>query len=197
MRFCQFEDPKMIVKLGKRPTKYIKGHSARHLTSMQGHTAGTILGLADSGMGLEIRTQFEIAEQDGRYCVGIKAMKVLWLALPTVYLASDYKKGSCEYTAVLAHEQIHIRRNNQFISEYAPRFKKEVGKISKQMRTQIGPIGENQIQAAQTELENQMYERLINQFFDRYIPELNRRQSKVDSPEEYAKVFAKCKNWGF
>lgn len=195
MRFCQFEEPKYIVKLATTRTRYIRGKSARDLTEMHtGRSGNNIGGLGGGEIGYKVESQFEVMEHRGQYCVGVKNMKVTFYGKPQVHIASNFKKGSCEYSAVLGHEQKHIRTMRKFLREYAPRFKKEVAKISKTSRKQIGPIRKSQIKDAQEELQDQMIRRLSS-YLNKVIPVLSKRQKAVDSPEEYARVFRKCKNW--
>jgi hypothetical protein len=195
MRFCQFEKPRVIVKMATTKTRYIRDQSARDLTEMHtGRSGNNIGGLGGGEIGYKIATKYNIMSQGGKYCVGLEAVKVTFYGKPEVHIASNFKRGSCEYTAVLGHEQIHIRTMRKFMREYAPKFKKEVARIAKSSRRHIGPIREDQVEGAQEELQNQ-YARQLSAYLGKVLPILGSRQKKVDSPEEYARVFKKCKNW--
>lgn len=196
MRFCDFsEKPKFSVKTASTKTRYIRGESARHLTSRAGHQGNSVGGLATSEMGVKVVPQFEIQEHKGRFCVALKKMKVVWLLKPEIYIASNFQKGSCEYSAVLAHEQEHLRRTRKFVRRYAPKFKKKVKKISKTMPTQMGPFNRRaDVEKAMDDMLQNMLMRSMG-YLEGIMPILVDWQAKVDTPEEYAKVFKKCKNW--
>jgi hypothetical protein len=195
MRFCQFEKPRVIVKMATTKTRYVRDQSARDLTEMHtGRSGNNIGGLGGGEIGYKIATKYNIMSQRGKHCVGLEAVKVTFYGKPEVHIASNFKRGSCEYTAVLGHEQIHIRTMRKFMREYAPKFKKEVARIAKSSRRHIGPIRENQIEEAQADLQN-AYVQQLSIYLGKVLPILGQRQKKVDSPEEYDRVFAKCKNW--
>ena len=197
-RFCAFEQPKLIVKMAKKPTYYIRSKSARDLTEMHlGRESGNsrILGLGGGELWYKLEMKHESMSRGGRACTGIKAVKVTFYGIPQVHIASNFKRGTCEYRAVLEHEQKHIRTMLRFMREYAPKFKKQAKRIRNSTRYQIGPIPEYKIEDAQQELYN-LYDQQLTNYMVSIYPVLRSRQQAVDTPEEYARVHAKCKNWG-
>jgi len=193
---CPEDDPKVVVKLATSKTKYYKNFDARTINSI--HNApggGTILGLAGGPLEIATRGVFSIlGDTKGKACVKIKNLEVLLWAKPVVVIASNFPKGSCEYKQVFAHEQQHIRITRRFIKEYAPKLREEVKDIISTSRHQILTRQDN-IEEAQVELQDPILSR-INQYFNSVMPVLQSRQAAIDTPEEYAKVAAKCDNWG-
>jgi len=193
-KLCSNEAPKVTVKLATAPTKYIKTQNAQSLTAMHNTGRGVTLGLAGGPISITTQGQFQVTSQDEKACVELKTLEVLFWAKPQVMIASNFQKGSCEYREVLAHEQKHIRTLRRFVQKQAPELRKEVHKIVKSSRTQY-KVKENKISSAQKEIEQQIFTRLTA-FQNKIMPILQNQQTAIDSPEEYARVAAKCENWG-
>ncbi|MFK7838729.1 MAG: hypothetical protein AB8B83_00220 [Bdellovibrionales bacterium] len=192
---CSDEEPKVRVKLATSKTRYYKNYSARTINQIHNApSGGTILGLAGGPLVIETRGQFSIRSQDNKACVQLKDVEVLFWAKPVVVIASNFKKGTCEYREVFAHEQKHIRTTRKFIREFAPKLRKEVKEIIKTSRLKIVTRSDN-IDDAQAELGDPILAR-IKQFENSIMPILRSRQMAIDTPEEYARVNAQCDNWG-
>lgn len=191
---CSNDAPITSVKLATAPTKYIKTQDARSLTAMHNSGRGVTLGLAGGPISITINGQFQTRSINDKACVELKKLEVLFWAKPEVLIASNFKKGSCEYREVLGHEQKHIRVLRNFVREQAPLLKKEVKKIVSSSRTQY-KVKEQNVEKAQKEIEKQIFSRL-EAHQNKIMPILQSRQTAIDSPEEYARVAAKCKNWG-
>lgn len=190
---CSNEAPQVIVKLATAPTKYIKTQSARDLTGIHNTGRGITLGLAGGPISITIKGQFQSTSLKGNACVELKKLEVLFWAKPQVMIASNFKKGSCEYREVLGHEQKHIRALRKFVREEAPKLKKEVRRIVKASRTQY-KVKERSVPQAQKNIEQQLYKR-IQAYQNRIMPILENRQKAIDSPAEYKRVADSCKNW--
>lgn len=191
---CSNESPKIIVKLATAPTKYIKTRDARDLTSVHNTGRGITLGLAGGPISITVKGQFQSTSLKGNACVELKKLEVLFWAKPQVHIASNFKKGSCEYREVLGHEQKHIRTLRRFVRDEAPKLKREVRKIVKSTRTQY-KVKEHAVSSAQKKIEEQMFKRLES-YQNRIMPILAMRQKAIDSPAEYKRVAARCDNWG-
>lgn len=196
VRFCEFDQPKYEVKMAMAPTKYIRTKSADFLTHSQGQEkSGSVVGgLGGGEIGYKSEIELQVMSQNDRYCVGLSKVKVVFYGKPEVHIASNFERGSCEYTAVLTHEQKHINTMKKFIREYAPRFKREVRDISRNTKRFLGPMSKNQINYAQEKLQQPLNETL-ERYLSQILPVLSTRQSEIDTAEEYAAVRAKCKNW--
>jgi len=192
---CSDEEPKVIVKLATSPTKYYKNYDARSINAI--HNAkggGTILGLAGGPLEIETRGQFSIRTLNGKACVQIKNIEVMLWTKPAIIIASNFKKGTCEYREVFAHEQRHIRTTRKFVREYAPKLRSEVKEIIRTSRHHI-IARQDRIEDAQEELQKPILGR-ISQFQNKIMPVLQSRQAAIDTPEEYKKVSDKCEDWG-
>lgn len=191
---CTNESPQIIVKLATAPTKYIKTQNAQDLTSVHNTGRGVTLGLAGGPISITVKGQFQSTTLKGNACVELKKLEVLFWAKPQIHIASNFKKGSCEYREVLGHEQKHIRTLRSFVKAEAPKLKREVRKIVKATRTQY-KVKEHGVTTAQKNIEKQIFKRLES-YQNRIMPILEIRQKAIDSPAEYKRVAAKCNNWG-
>ena len=192
---CSDEEPKVVVKLATSKTRYYKNHSAQTINSIHNSGgAGTILGLAGGPIEITTRGQFAIRTLKGKACVQIKNIEVLFWAKPVIVIASNFPKGSCEYNAVFAHEQDHVRKTRRFLREYAPELRREAREIIETSRQRL-VVTENRIEDAQKKLQEPIISRLAL-FQNKIMPILQSRQAEIDSPEEYKKVSDKCDNWG-
>ncbi|MGB0719395.1 MAG: hypothetical protein ACPGRX_02920, partial [Bdellovibrionales bacterium] len=191
---CTTEDTKTTVKLATSKTRYVKSQNAFTLTALHNSGGGITLGLAGGPIDITIKGRYGIRSRNGRACVHLENLDVLFWAKPVVLIASNFKKGSCEYREVLGHEQKHIRALRNFVRKHAPELKKEVAKIIKTTKTRA-VVSENSIDTAQKSIEDPIIQRLAA-YQNKIMPILRATQQGIDSPQEYARVAAKCENWG-
>ena len=191
---CSASKPRVSVRLATSKTRYIRNKSARTINQLHStYGSGTVLGLAGGPIEIAMQGTFEVRTQKAKSCVQIRNVDVLFSAKPEVIIASNFKKGSCEYREILAHEQKHIRTTRRFMSEYAPKLRAEVNKIIKKARTRM-MVPQGQETRAQEQMQKEITNGLIA-FQKKIIPILQERQTKIDTPEEYARVASGCKNW--
>jgi hypothetical protein len=193
-RMCDSTRPRTDVSALTTKTRYIRTKSAFKLTAMHGMDGRNItLGLGGGEIGYETHGKFKVMEQDGEACVSLDQVRVKFYAKPQVHIASNFKRGSCEYNAVLGHEQKHIRTLRRFHKEYAQALKKKLPEIAGKVKPS-GVIPASQVEYAQ----NRMLEQVaagVEAYLSKAVGVLGRRQGHVDSPSEYRRVFALCDNW--
>lgn len=64
-------------------------------------------------------------------CFEVSSVNVVFhYAAVTTYVASEYQEGSCEYQAILAHEQEHIRLHNEIVERHVKTIKMELASTS-------------------------------------------------------------------
>lgn len=192
---CSSEDPKVTVRLKTAKTKYIKNYNAKTINQIHKNAGqGTILGLAGGPISIEMNGQYEIRTSNRKSCVQLSNVDVMFWAKPVIVIASNFPKGSCEYRAVLAHEQKHIRTTRKFIREFAPKLRREVHDIIDNSRDHM-VVSTESLQYAQKQIQEPIIKRLIA-YQNEIMPILQNRQNAIDTPEEYERVAAQCDNWG-
>lgn len=193
--FCKSTRTQSTVKLATAKTKIIRNQNANSLTALHGaaHGASVTLGLAGGPIEITMKGRFTVRTKGSASCVNLEQLDVLLWTKPVLFIASNFNKGSCEYREVLKHEQKHIRTLRDFVKKSAPELKREVKNILRTEETTIAVEtgGEDN---AQQQIETAFFRRL-EAFQTQMIAALNTRQAKIDSPEEYARVHAQCRNW--
>lgn len=195
---CKASKPEVVVKTATTRTKYIRTKSAKDLTQIHGggasRAASSVGGLGGGEIGFKTENRFEITQRGKAACVRLKKIEVTFYAKPEIHIASNFKRSTCEYNAVLTHEQQHIRILRKFVREYSPKVKKEITRIAAQIKPSVGPISKTQIEAAQNDIQKQFMSK-IEAYNNKIMPILAKRQKAFDSPQEYVRVAAKCKKW--
>ena len=66
-----------------------------------------------------------IAQKDGTYCVILKEIN-FYIGFPRidVYIDKKYKPGSCNYKVIKAHENYHVRVQQEGLQFFEPKIKK-------------------------------------------------------------------------
>lgn len=191
---CARQSPLSSVRFLIEDTKYTKNKTAKNLTALHNDGGGVTLGLAGGPIEISIKSRFSIQTQNARACVNLEKLEVLLTAKPEILIASNFKKGTCEYREIINHEQQHIRILRRFVREQTPKLKREVSKILKQTQT-TAAISEDNVKRAQTRIQDQVVAR-ITAYQKQVLKTLKKRQSAIDTPREYAKVSRACNNWG-
>lgn len=174
-----------------------RSKSTHDLTHMQAGGAirdgHHVNGLGGGSIGLEGRASFKILQRGQRACIWLQSINARFFAYPSIHIARNFPRGSCEYSAVLEHEMKHVDALIDFHTEYTGIFERELQLIAKRIYPK-GPIPAAHIENTQDQM-NDRISREIKSFNDRILPILEQRQNAIDTPEEYARVTAQCRNW--
>lgn len=195
---CPAKAPEVKLSRVLGKTKLYRTKDIHALTHM--HSEGGAVrqgvhvnGLGGGKIGLEGLASFTVMQRGDQACIWLKGIEAKFFAFPSIHIANNFPKGSCEYNAVLEHEKEHIRVLQDFHKEFAPKFKTALRRIASDIEPQ-GPFSAANAEAIQSDM-NARINAGIQGFNDSIIPVLEARQAKVDSPAEYARVEAQCKNW--
>lgn len=183
--------------LGK--TKLYRTKDIHALTHMQSEGGAVrqgmhVNGLGGGKIGLEGQASFTVMQRGQQACIWLKGINAKFFAFPTIHIANNFPKDSCEYEAVLEHEKKHILVLQEFHREFAPKFKTALRRIASSVEAQ-GPMNASSIERIQKDM-NARINSQIQAFNDSIIPVLEQRQNAIDNPHEYASVEAKCRDWG-
>lgn len=122
----EFPDPVYVHTLSKAEISALENE-----VSGQGReAAGLTLILAGS-----VQTHSgEVQAPSGASCVVIDGVKVLPMKEVTVYIASEYPVGGCNYNAVIRHEEKHVAIARRLVGEYRLRLSRVLGELSLKSR---------------------------------------------------------------
>jgi len=127
----------------------------------------------------------------GGYCIYINKIEAEfgWKRME-VYVASDFKPGTCEYRAVLDHENQHVGVNNAALREFAPRFRATLEKVLTDQQPVFSSDGQAGTNAALEAVQDRM-EGYLNQFQQLAA----QRNAPLDSQSNYGETAKLCANW--
>ncbi|MDH3474693.1 MAG: hypothetical protein OEM59_13490 [Rhodospirillales bacterium] len=109
-----------------------------------------------------------------------------------VYVAREYRSDSCAYRAILEHEKQHVAIARRNIQRYLPRIKSALASlIIPKART---PKLVASMAAGEADMER-ILDKLMTPIQNEIDAVLTREQAKIDTPESYARVRAKCSDW--
>ncbi|PCJ95869.1 MAG: hypothetical protein COA45_11830 [Zetaproteobacteria bacterium] len=179
-----------------KPTEYIRDISARELTDSHkgGNEAGIILGHARGAVRTGFTMEYEFTPLRARlYCFRVKKIRARFIAEPIIHIASNFKRGSCEYSRVLRHENEHVKilrkAHKGHVAGYKAHLRKVVRKIPDFPPMKITEIEQYKAEAAD------YINKAMSEYMEYITKDVLARQKKFDTPKEYQRVNKQCKRW--
>jgi hypothetical protein len=164
----------------------IQSHGMRPTGS---HTEALGVTFVTPSFGIEAHTQFEPRGQG--YCVYLTQIDANFgFRSMDVYVASEYPPGSCEYNAVLDHENQHVAINNRNLRVTAPRVRAELERLLSLEKPVYASDGRDVTKERLAALSRAMDD-MLNQFGDR----LAQDNATIDTVDNYAAISDICKDW--
>jgi len=159
----------------------------------QRHQKTHVGGLMSGKIQLTYQTEF-MQETYDRYqmgCVYIKQINVKMHIEPTIYVASDHKRGTCRHEAILAHEKKHVREDQLIVNKYARIIGNDIKAALNASGYSFGPYSTRDIPARQERLQGKL-EQLVKTRHNQMESERQKRQQAIDSLQEYERVRKVC-----
>jgi hypothetical protein len=147
-------------------------------------TGRMVLGLVESKLGgsIEFAAKGIVKPLSGRYCMRPALNVKLAFRPTTLYVASDYAQGSCEFDITMAHEQKHIAVYQKFLEEMAV-------DVGRELREKLGDNIQYFDNAVAGEAGmKESAAKILKPYLDRGMEEVAKRQARVDTPEEYFRL---------
>lgn len=192
---CRPHRPSTSLNYKVEPTEYLRNLSAHELTAF--HSASgphTVLGLAGGKVGTSFEASFEVKPVTGNlYCLNLKKIDAMLFAKPQVHIAKNFKRGTCEYNAVLKHEEKHVTTLIRAHKEYIPHYRKHLRVTSKKVPV-LQPMTLHEANQKKYVLIEQI-KKDLQSYLDKITEDVAQRQRKVDSEKEYRRVWDRCKKW--
>lgn len=161
-------------------------------TGMATTHKGSVLGLTVSRYGLKTQTQQQLVKADnGLTCLWIRRVDAtLYIPDTTIYIASNYKQGSCQYNAVLEHEQEHVRLTRNLLPGFSSRLEQELKAQLGRINPVVTRAPDNASRIVQREIEKSM-----GAFMQRLENERDRANAHIDTEASYNRTAARCPRW--
>jgi len=109
---------------------------------------------------------------------------------PTVYISSDYKPGSCQYSMTEEHEMLHVNVDIITINEFLPHIRRTAENVVSTWRG-TSSVGKNKLKFNQDAILKPLAEAL-GKVTNQMQKMRNLRQQQVDSRSEYRYVSSAC-----
>lgn len=124
-------------------------------------------------------------------CVHIKEVNVTVHFDPTIYIASEYKKGSCEHREILKHEKKHIRADQVVINQYINDLEAGLNALLVNRGYSFGPYRMSELDVVQKNVQA-AYEQIIAQSKEKMRLHREKAHQAIDTKEEYDSIAAMC-----
>ena len=151
------------------------------------------VGLTETHLVHRMTTRFTICSDKRRreQCVYLAEISLVVKYPDTkVYIAREYRPGSCEYQAIYQHEAEHVRILNAHQARFLPSFRAYVRHLSREIR----PRSSKNARKAQKKIMRKL-KRSVKKEIQRLERSLKSAHSAIDTAKNYAKVQKLCRNW--
>ncbi len=193
--------PKVIVKPSKSEIYYDFSRSQANLDGMDIDTVSPygpgkethVGGLMSGEIQVKNRVSYLIEryEGQGQACLHYDTIEVSIHIDPTIYVASDYKRGSCMHNAILDHEQKHIKVDRLIVNKYSERIGKAISLVLNKYGPTYGPVPMTQVEATQKKL-HEYISQIVSKESERMNSERKVAQQNIDNLQEYERVQKLC-----
>jgi hypothetical protein len=110
-----------------------------------------------------------------------------------VYVSSKYPPGSCQYRAILAHENTHVAINERVYRKYRALLIQAL-KRDRNLPTSSHPLRVATEQEGEAILDRHL-KGILTPMEESFRREDRRENAKIDTPASYARTQAKCGDW--
>ena len=149
------------------------------------------LGVTYSEIVFFLEGNTKIVPRGRGYCVYLETVgaEFGWRKME-IHIANEYRRGTCEYNAVLDHENQHVSIIRKALSGYAPRVRAELERELSRQR----PIYTRNPQTAADRAMEDLYGRMRG-VVDRFQRSQSSRHGAIDSSRNYGAIADLCPNW--
>lgn len=162
----------------------VSPYRAGEHTKIGGLTGGAITISTDLGMSL---TKNLILKKS---CVWLDTVGIRIKSEPTVFIASEYKPGTCRYRTTAEHEMKHVAVDAKILDEFAPKLEAAARQAARTAAPRE-PVPTKDIDAVKAEI-NRRIEEALKQPIAELHAERKIRQQAVDTRAEYDRLSRLC-----
>lgn len=169
------------------------GHKSIDSKNPYGTHVSTDVGGLMSG---KIKYQSGIEVSSIRYpssrvtCLWIDKVVIDIVIDPIIQIAREHPQGSCEYIAILEHENKHVAADRAVVTDHLENFRKQAGGAVQKVGV-VGPKPDSQAETYKTKMTDYI-DAAIKNAADAMYAERIQRQQKIDTKDEYDRVQAQC-----
>lgn len=152
----------------------------------------TVGGLTLSDFSPEYLIDFDAIPDDisGWPCLSVKAINITVKYAPTIYVASDFKPGTCRFDSTLQHEARHVNTDIITFNELLPVLRQAVQDAADQLGA-TGPVKPDDVVAARDKMVDRLKGALVAKADE--IEKIRfSRQQMIDTRQEYLRMTKLC-----
>ncbi len=157
-----------------------------------GHDA-KIGGLMSGEIRVEsrVRMMHEKYAHAGKGCVHIDTIDVIVHVNPTIYVAREFKKGTCEHKAIVEHEKKHVKVDADVAAKYAAIIREQLKAKLIEIGSTFGPVPLSKLDDVQKRVQAEL-DKVVTSNTDQMTAERRELQQSIDTAEEYRRVSNQC-----
>jgi hypothetical protein len=158
-------------------------------SNVQSHVGGLMSG--------ELKTTSDMSMMSESYpalnaaCLMINKITVRINVDPTIFIAREYKQGSCMYNAIMEHERKHVQVDRMIVNKYIKLISQALDSYYKNIGYIYGPIPIQYMHEGQEKFAAPG-NKIILEYAKRMNEERKRLQQNIDSLDEYNRVNNAC-----
>lgn len=163
----------------------VSPYGPQHKTNVSGLMSGSIQ------VKHQVSFMHETYDQLDQGCIYLKSIDVKIHIDPTIFIASEYPKGSCMHNAVLGHERKHVREDQLIVNKYSNIVGKALYSMVKSQEAAFGPYEKARMPFVQQNIQNSL-NTIVKKYNQKMNEERQQRQQAIDSLEEYESIGERC-----
>lgn len=192
------DPPQVALKELRGRVTYSNGHSSKQLGRKHGQ-GGAGLGANWQHVGLTGRnlvTELRIGVRGSRNGNGIYCARLAEVEMTVgydrikVYIDRRYRPGSCEYQAVLDHENEHVENFKTILADHLPLLRDRLSR-------EVARLGAIPVRALRDGAERfrALVSARMEPHVQRMMKEMAAADARIDTPESYRANQARCTGW--
>ncbi len=172
--------------------KQLNGFSVSTVNPYASNIITDVGGLMKGGIQTQQKMSFGTMTNPnvGQVCYWHSDMDIYLHIKPTIYVASDFPKGSCMHAAILEHEHKHVIVDREIVNKYAALIGQALREDIHRYRI-FGPVPISQEQALAAQMKQRM-QTILTSYTTQMATERRKRQQQIDSLSEYERVNNLC-----
>lgn len=143
---------------------------------------------------IKVRSNIQVSTltypKQKRACLWVDTIKVEVVIDPTVFVASEFPRGTCKHGAILEHETQHVAIDRAVVQSYIEPIKSRMAHAATSVGV-VGPKPEDALKTFQQKI-NAYVEAELKAVTDKMYKERISKQQAHDSRAEYDRVAAQC-----
>lgn len=149
------------------------------------------LGITYALTAFSLQGSTSVRQVSGGYCIYIEDVAAdFGFKRMNVFVASEFKPGTCEYRTILDHENQHVSVNTRTLKEFAPHFRAALENALATEQPRFVRAMPPNADASFRALKDKM-----SDYLDHFQKLAGERNAPLDSANNYGETAKLCKNW--